>query len=88
MSDEQQLDNSDFGRPGIEKSMGYEPLPEAAPAAETGGDAPLDTAADRHLARQEMPEPEELFYQDKTGEKLPDNLTIERERGCRRPFRA
>jgi hypothetical protein len=85
MSEEQQLDNSDFGRPGIEKAQGYEPLPEATPAAETGSDtAPLgtDNSAFRHLSRQEMPEPEELFYQDKAGEKLPDNLTIERSRAA------
>jgi hypothetical protein len=82
MSEEQQLDNSDFGIRGIEKSAGYVEMPSAAPAEEKAGDGLLDTPADRHLARQEMPEPEELFYQDKTGEKLPDNLTIERERGA------
>jgi hypothetical protein len=83
MGDEQQLDNSDFGRSGIEKSQGWTPMPEAAPAEERAvGEGPLDEGVRRHLERPNQPEPLERAYfdNDGSGNRRPENESITAER--------
>jgi hypothetical protein len=86
MSDEQteQLDNSDFGRPGIEKAAGYTPMQMANP------DPPAEPAIDpdselaKHFNRPPPPEPIHRDYHDvQTGEATPENQTLELERAAR-----
>ena len=81
MSDEQQLDDSDFGRPGIEKASGYAPMEMAVPDPD-----PEPALTDRdlaHFTRPPPPEPEVREYTDQqTGEKPPDNEVVEPERAA------
>jgi hypothetical protein len=84
MSDEQgeQLDNSDFGRPGLEKAAGYTPLQHAVP--DERKEPALTDEQLAHWNRPQQPPPVERSYNDvNTGEPTPDNQTVELERASR-----
>jgi hypothetical protein len=83
MSDEQQLDDSDFGIRGTEKAAGFTKMPLAdAPPQE---DLALDASVENFVASRDDPAPavERAFFDVQTGEPRPSNETVSAEDAAR-----
>jgi hypothetical protein len=83
MSDEQQLDDSDFGIRGLEKAAGFKEMVLAdAPPQE---DLALDASVENFVASRDDPAPgvERAFFDVQTGEPRPSNETVSAEDAAR-----
>ena len=83
MSDERELDDSDFGLPGIEKAAGYTPLVTQTPVDVPEPDLQESDPSYRHLTRRDDSQDAiERDYFDGSGERRPEREVISPEQAA------